>query len=159
MIQRSLVILKPDTVQRGLTGDILKRFENTGLKIVGLKMVWIDRDFSKKHYSDHVEKGFYKGLEDFIVEGPVIAFVLEGVHVIETTRKLVGATEPKSASPGTIRDDFAHHSYDHADRKGLAIKNLIHASDTEENAKKEIALWFNESELHTYKTVHEKHVF
>ncbi|MCF7860825.1 nucleoside-diphosphate kinase [Candidatus Woesearchaeota archaeon] len=159
MIERSLVILKPDAVQRGLIGVIISRFENMGMKVVGMKMKWADRDFSKRHYKDHVEKAFYKGLEDFIVEGPVIAFVVEGIHAIETTRKLVGSTEPKQAAPGTIRGDFAHHSYAYSDKKGIAIKNLIHASDSVENAQKEIELWFDKEELHSYKTVHEKHVF
>jgi nucleoside-diphosphate kinase len=159
MIEKSLVILKPDAVQRGLMGNIISRFENMGMKVTGMKMKWVDRDFSKKHYKDHVEKPFYKGLEDFIVEGPVLAFVIEGVDAIETTRKLVGSTEPKKAAPGTIRGDFAHHSYAHSDEKGIAIKNLIHASDSVENAQKEIGLWFDDDEVHSYQTVHEKHVF
>jgi nucleoside-diphosphate kinase len=129
------------------------------MKIVGMKMVWVDEDFSKKHYSDHVAKPFYKGLEEFIVVGPLVALVLEGVSAIETIRKLVGSTEPKKAAPGTIRGDYSHHSYEYADTKKIAIKNLIHASDSPENAKKEIELWFSTGELHTYKTVHEVHVF
>jgi nucleoside-diphosphate kinase len=159
LIEKTLVLLKPDAVQRGLVGDIIKRFENVGLKIVGMKMIWIDRDFSKKHYSDHVEKAFYKGLEEFIVEGPLVAMALEGIHSVELVRKMVGSTEPKKAQPGTIRGDYAHHSYEYADTKGIAIKNLIHASDTQENAKKEIALWFKPEEMHSYKTVHEIHVY
>jgi len=158
LIETSLVLLKPDTVQRGIIGNVITRFENAGLKIVGMKMIWIDRDFSKKHYSDHVEKGFYPGLEDFIVEGPIIALGIQGIHAVDTIRKMVGATEPKQAQPGTIRGDFAHHSYSYADKKGIAIKNLIHASDSPENAKKELNLWFKDNELHTYKTVHDKHV-
>jgi nucleoside-diphosphate kinase len=159
LIEQTLVLLKPDAVQRGIVGSIITRFENTGLKIVGMKMVWVDADFSKKHYSEHVNKPFYKGLEDFITAGPIIAMVLEGISVVEIVRKMVGTTEPKKAVPGTIRGDFAHHSYEYADSKGIAIKNLIHASDTVENAKKEIDLWFTPKELHTYKTVHEVHVF
>ncbi|MEM4397784.1 MAG: nucleoside-diphosphate kinase [Candidatus Woesearchaeota archaeon] len=159
LIERTLVLLKPDAVQRGIIGNIITRFENVGLKIVGMKMIWIDENFSKKHYSDHVNKPFYKPLENFITEGPVIAIVLEGIHAVELVRKMVGSTEPKKAQPGTIRGDFAHHSYEYADKKGIAIKNLIHASDTIENAKKEVSLWFNDDELHTYKTVHEIHVF
>ena len=158
LIQRSLVLLKPDAVQRGIMGNIMTRFENAGLKVVGIKMVRVDRDFSKKHYADHVEKPFYKGLEEFIVEGPLVALALEGIHAVETIRKMVGATEPKKAAPGTIRGDFAHHSYDYADKKGIAIKNLIHASDSPENGKKELSLWFSDNELHSYKTVHDKHV-
>ena len=159
LIERTLVLLKPDAVQRGLIGNIVTRFENAGLKIVGMKQVWVDEEFSKKHYHEHVDKPFYKGLEKFITSGPVVAMVLEGVLAIEVVRKIVGSTEPKKALPGTIRGDFAHHSYEYADKKGIAIKNLIHASDGKETAKKEIALWFKEKELHTYKTVHEMHVF
>ena len=159
MISRTLVLLKPDTVQRTMVGNVITRFENAGLKMVGMKMLWIDENFSKKHYSDHVKKPFYKGLEKFITEGPVIAMVVEGIHAVETVRKMVGSTEPNKAQPGTIRGDFAHHSYEYADKKGIAIKNLIHASDSKENAKKEIELWFSKEEIHTYKTVHEKHVF
>ena len=158
-IEKSLIVLKPDAVQRCLAGSIITRFENVGLKIVAMKMVWINRDFAKKHYSDHTTKSFYKGLEDFIIEGPVIVIAVEGIHAVETARKLIGSTEPRKAAPGTIRGDFAHHSYEYADQKKIAIKNLIHASDTKENAKKEIELWFKPAELHSYKTVHEMHVF
>jgi len=159
MIERTLVLLKPDTVQRALVGNVINRFENAGLKIVGIKMVWADKDFSKKHYADHIGKAFYKGLEEFITQGPVIAMAIEGIEAIDTVRKMVGSTEPKKAQPGTIRGDFAHHSYAYADKKGIAIKNLIHASDSAKSAKRELELWFKKSELHTYKTVHEMHVF
>ena len=159
MIERTLVLLKPDAVQRSLVGEILTRFEKVGTKIVGMKMVWVNKEFSKLHYKDHVEKPFYKGLEAFIVQGPLIAVVLEGINAVETVRKLVGSTEPKKAAPGTIRGDYAHHSYEYADAKKIAIKNLIHASDTVENAKREVELWFKPEELHSYKTVHEFHVF
>lgn len=158
MIQRTFVMLKPDAVQRQLTGQILTRFENAGFKIVGLKMKWVDAAFSRKHYAEHVDKPFFKGLDAFIRAGPVIAFVLEGVNAIENVRKIVGATEPKGAAPGTIRGDFAHVSYEHADAKGIGIKNLIHASADEKDAKREIALWFSEDELHTYKSVHDAHI-
>lgn len=157
MIERTLVLIKPDGVERGLIGEVIKRFENVGLKIIGMKMKWIDKEFSKKHYSSHVEKSFYPGLETMITAGPVIAMVIEGIHAIELVRKMVGSTEPKGAQPGTIRGDFSHHSYSYADEKGIAIKNIIHASGDKEDAKKEVSLWFNDNELHTYKTVHEKH--
>lgn len=157
MIERTLVIVKPDGVERGLIGTILSRFENTGLKIIAMKMAWIDRAFAKKHYAAHVDKPFYKGIEDFIVSGPVVAFVVEGIEAIELVRKMIGATEPKSAVPGTIRGDFAHHSYGYADQKGIAIKNIIHASGSKQDAKIEIPLWFKKEELYTYQTVHEKH--
>lgn len=158
-MERTLVLVKPDGVQRGLVGEIITRFEKAGLKIVGMRMVWVDKEFSKKHYSAHVEKPFYPGLEAMITEGPVVAMALEGIHAVEQVRKMVGATEPKSAQPGTIRGDYAQHSYEFADGQGKAIKNLIHASGTSEEGKAEVELWFNEKELHTYKTVHEVHVF
>jgi len=159
MKEKTLVLLKPDAVQRGIVGDIVSRFEHTGMKIVGLKMVRVTPEFSKKHYATHVNKPFYTGLEKFITEGPIIAMVLEGLHAVETVRKIVGSTEPKSAAPGTIRGDYSHHSYAYTDAHGIAIKNLIHASGTSEEAKTEVALWFTKEELHDYTTVHEKHVF
>ena len=158
-MERSLVLLKPDAVQRGLMGKVLSRFEDAGLKVVGMKMVWVREEFAKKHYAAHVEKSFYPGLEKMITEGPVLAMVLEGLHAVELVRKMVGGTEPKSALPGTIRGDYAHHSYEYTDGKGIAIKNLIHASGNVAEAKEEVKLWFEEKELHTYQTVHEKHVF
>ena len=157
MFERTLVLIKPDGVERGLIGTLLTRFENVGLKIVGMKMVWIDKEFSKKHYAAHVEKPFYKGLEAFIVSGPVVAMVLEGIDAVDVVRKMVGATEPKASAPGTIRGDFAHHSYGYADKKGIAIKNLIHASGSKDDAKAEVPLWFSAKELHSYQAVHEKH--
>ena len=157
MIEQTLVLIKPDGVQRALVGEILQRFERVGLKICGMKMVWVNPEFSKKHYKAHVEKPFYKGLEAMITEGPVVAMVLEGVHAVELVRKMVGPTEPKSAMPGTIRGDYAHISYAYADKKGVAIKNLIHASGNIDEAKAEISLWFKKDELHTYKTVYEVH--
>ena len=158
MIERTFVMLKPDAIQRSLAGEIISRIEKTGLKIVGMKMMWIDNAFSKKHYSAHVDKKFYKGLEEFITSGPVMAMVIEGISAVAIVRKLVGATEPHSAVPGTIRGDFAHHSYSYTDKKGIAMKNLIHASSDPKDAKKEIELWFSSDELHTYRTVHEIHV-
>ena len=158
-LQQTLVLVKPDGVARGLTGDVIKRIEQRGLKIVGLKLVKINADFSKKHYAAHVEKSFYQGLEDFIVSGPVVAMVVEGVDAIENIRKLAGATESKSALPGTIRGDFSHISYSHADERGIAVKNIIHASGDTEDAEKEVALWFSIDELHSYKRTDESHVF
>src|SRR3989338_10379952 len=116
-----------------------------------MKMIWIDKEFSKKHYKDHIAKAFYPTLEDMITSGPVIALVLEGVEAIEVVRKLVGGTEPKSAAPGTIRGDFSHHSYSYADKNKKSIANIIHASGNLEEAKQEINLWFEDKELHTYK--------
>ncbi len=163
MIERTLVLLKPDAVQRSYMGEILMRFERAGLKIVGMKMVWVDEEFAKKHYREEdiaVRHGetVWKNLLKGITQGPVLAFVLEGVDAIEIVRKMVGKTEPKSALPGTIRGDFAHVSYGHADGKGIHIKNLIHASADKNDAKLELGVWFEESELHTYKTVHDVHI-
>ncbi|MFH1451973.1 MAG: nucleoside-diphosphate kinase [archaeon] len=151
MIEQTLVLVKPDGVARGLIGETIKRFEQRGLKIVGLKMVQIDKDFSKKHYASHIDKNFYKDLEEFITSGPVVAMVIEGVDAIENVRKLCGTTESKSAFPGTIRGDFSHVSYSHADEKGIAIKNIIHASEDTDNAKNEISLWFSIDELNSYR--------
>lgn len=157
MIQQTLVLVKPDGVQRGLIGEIIKRFEQRGLKVVGMKMVEVDADFSKNHYAELIEKDFYPGLESYITSGPVVALVVEGVDAIENVRKIVGTTESKSAVPGTIRGDYSHVSYAYADNKGIAIKNLIHASGNEEDAKKELSLWFSIDELHTYKRSDEEH--
>jgi nucleoside-diphosphate kinase len=157
MMERTLILLKPDAVKRNLMGEIISRFEKVGMKIVGMKMVWVNKGFAKKHYKAHVEKKFYPGLEAMITEGPVVAMVIEGLHAIGSVRKIVGSTEPKSAQPGTIRGDYAHHSYEYTDKKGIAIKNLIHASGNKKDAEYEIKLWFDEKELHSYETVHEMH--
>lgn len=158
MIERTLVLVKPDGVQRSLVGDIVSRFERRGLKIAGMKMVWVNKDFSKLHYSAHIGKKFYTMLEDFITSAPVVAMAIEGIHAVELVRKIVGGTEPKSASIGTIRGDYAHISYEYADKKGVSIQNLVHASGTKEEAKKEVELWFAVEELHNYNTANEKHV-
>jgi nucleoside-diphosphate kinase len=160
MIERTLVLLKPDAVARGLMGKVIQRFEDAGLKIVGAKMVWVNKEFAAKHYFDVAERRgehILKVLLDMITEGPVMAMVIEGVSAVEVVRKMVGNTEPKSALPGTIRGDFAHHSYDHTDGKGVAIKNIVHASGKKDEADFEIKLWFKDNELHSYKTVHEIH--
>jgi len=159
MIEHTLVLIKPDGVARGFIGRIISRFEDAGLKIVGMKMVWIGKEFSKKHYAAHMTKKFYSALETFITSGPMVAMVVEGVHSVEIVRKIVGNTEPFQAAPGTIRGDFAHHSAAYADANKKAVANLIHASGTDEEAKKEVELWFKPEEIHTYKTVHEVHVF
>jgi nucleoside-diphosphate kinase len=163
MIERSLVLLKPDAVQRGLTGRIISRFEDAGLKIIGMKMVWMDKDLSWKHYEEIGKVASRRGepvlkrMVTFMTSGPVVAMCLEGIGAIEIIRKMVGATEPKAAAPGTIRGDFSHVSYAYADSKGLGIKNLIHASGDANDAKLELSLWFKPEELQNYKTVHETH--
>jgi nucleoside-diphosphate kinase len=162
MIERTLVLLKPDAVARGLIGRVIQRFEDAGLKIVGAKMIWMDKDFGKKHYFDVAERRGEKvlgALLDFMTAGPVMAMVVEGVNACEVVRKMVGGTEPKMASPGTIRGDFSHHSYAHTDGKGQAIKNLVHASGNSKEAEYEIKLWFKDDEMHSYKTVHEIHTY
>ena len=159
MIERSLVIIKPDGVERGLIGEILKRFENAGMKILGIKMVWVDKKFAESHYKAHKTKPFFKELVEFITEGPVVAFAVEGVHAVDNVRRLVGDTSPHEAAPGTIRGDFAHISMAYASKKKSGGKNVIHASGSKKEADEEIKLWFKKDELHSYTTVHEKHVF
>ncbi len=163
MIERTLVLLKPDAVQRSLTGEIITRFEKAGLKIVGMKMVWVDKAFAKKHYTEDITKRRGAHVRDkllaFLVQSPVVVIVFEGVEAVEVIRKLVGGTEPTKAQPGTIRGDYSHMSYHYSDQQNKAIPNLIHASATKDEAKTEIALWFDAKELHSYKTVHELHVF
>lgn len=156
-MERTFVMIKPDGVQRQIVGELITRFEKAGLKLVGMKFAHVDADFSKKHYSDLVEKPFYPGLEELLTSGPVVAMVFEGADSIKFVRKLVGATEPSGAAPGTIRADYAHMNYSRADSAGIALPNLIHASDSPEGAEKEIHLWFSESELFdNYETVHSK---
>lgn len=162
MIEKTLVLLKTDAVERGLVGKIIERFENAGLKMIGMKMQWIDEDFAKKHYTEDVAKRRGKHVREwllkYITEGPVIAMVLEGLHAVEVVRKIIGPTEPRTAPAGTIRGDFAFVSYDFADKKKKAIRNLIHASGNKKEAEQEIKLWFKPKELHAYETVHEKHL-
>ena len=161
-VERSLVVLKPDTVQRGIVGEIMTRFEKTGLKIIGVKMLKPDYDHYFHHYENIGKMVSRRGKEAFDVtldmmnEGPVVALVLEGVEAVSLIRKMVGATEPKSAAPGTIRGDYAHTSFGHADIKKKGIANIVHASGDVEEANQEIAHWFSESELYSYQTVHEK---
>jgi len=153
-VERTFVMIKPDGVKRAIIGELISRFEKVGLKLVGMKMDHIDEDFAAKHYSDLVEKPFYPGLRDMITSGPVIAMVWEGAKAISLVRKMVGATEPAQSAPGTIRGDYAHITYARADAIGGAMPNLVHASDSEEGAEKELHLWFSESDLFDeYETV------
>lgn len=161
-IQKTLVLFKPDAVQRGLVGEILTRFERVGLKIVGIKMLAPDRDHYYKHYEEigqvitrRGEKTFQNVL-DTMSEGPVIALVLEGVEAVELVRKLVGSTEPKASAPGTIRGDFSHMSYAYADDTAKGIPNLIHASGDLSDAEQEVPHWFSEAELYDYSALSEK---
>src|SRR3989344_4163344 len=159
MIERSLLIVKPDGVERSLVGEIIKRFENAGLKIVGMKMVWIDKKFAETHYGVHKAKPFFKELVDFITEGPVVAVVLERAYAVENVRRLGGSTSTHESPPGTISGDYAHISMAYASKKGTGGKNVVHACGSKSEADSEIKLWFKPNELHTYTTVHEKHVF
>ncbi len=162
MIERSLVLLKPDAVQRAVMGRILSRFEDAGFKVVGMKLVWVGKKFALKHYTEDLAKraGAHvrEMIAEFLTTGPIVAMVLEGVNAIENVRKMVGSTEPKSAAPGTIRGDFSHMSYSYADSKKVPVKNLVHASSSKEDAASEIRLWFSPKELHSYKTVHDIHI-
>lgn len=158
MIERTFVALKPDAVQRGISGEIIHRFERSGLRIAGMKMIKADKELLEKHYGEHKGKPFYENLVDFMREGPVIAMVIEGVDAVDNIRKIVGDTEPYEAVPGTIRGDFAHVSAEHADEVDKAVKNIVHASGDREEAKEEIDLWFGEQEIHDYKRSDEFHI-
>ncbi|MDY6789497.1 MAG: nucleoside-diphosphate kinase [Candidatus Nanohaloarchaea archaeon] len=157
-LERTFVALKPDAVQRGITGQILHRLERSGMRLSAMKMIRADDETLEEHYSEHVGKDFYEGLRDFMKEGPIIAMVWEGVNAVENIRKLVGDTAPKEAQPGTIRGDFAHVSFEHADKEGKAVKNIIHASGEPEEAKEEVSIWFDEEELHDYTRSDVRHV-
>ena len=161
-MQKTLIIFKPDAVARGIVGELITRFERAGFKIVGTKML----EPSEEHYFEHYEGigtlKTRKGDEIFnsqlasMQDGPVIAMVLEGVEAVESVRKMVGDTEPKSALPGTIRGDYAHVTYGQASSIGRGVANILHASADADEAKKEIAHWFAETELHEYNAVHEQ---
>jgi len=162
LIQRTLILFKPDAVQRGIVGEILTRFERVGLKIIGTKMILPNKEHYHKHYEGigkmvtrRGEKAFDMALE-FMTQGPVIAMVLEGVESVELVRKLVGGTEPKAALPGTIRGDYSHMSFGYADEHNVGIPNLIHASGSVEEAKQEIEHWFADHEIYDYHSPREK---
>ena len=140
MTERTLVLVKPDGVQRLLTGRIISRFEERGLKLVGLKLIRVDRALAERHYAVHAQKPFFRGLVDFITSSPLVALALEGPNAIAVVRSMVGATRPHEAAPGTIRGDFALET----------AQNLIHASDGPETAAAELALWFGPGELVAY---------
>jgi len=132
MSQRTLVLIKPDAVRRGLTGTILARYEAKGLKVVALEQRLIDGAQADAHYADHTEQPWYPPLRDFVVSGPMVALVLEGDEAIEVVRALNGATDGRKAAPGTIRGDFSLSNRE----------NLVHGSDSEESSAREIGLWF-----------------
>lgn len=176
-MERTLVLIKPDGVKRSIVGKIISRFEDTGLKIIAMKMIWINEEHAKKHYilneewargvfekakaayekekkqmkhKTHMEMGkdIQKKNVAFLTEGPVIAIILQGNHAIEIVRKMIGSTEPRQAVPGTIRADFISvESYNIADSEGRVVRNLVHASDSQASAEREIALWFKKEEI------------
>jgi nucleoside-diphosphate kinase len=183
--ERTLIVIKPDGVQRGLIGEIVKRFERVGLKLTGIKMFVPTADFIEKHYTvdpewrritgektikSYRDKGLeppcddpYKvteiilnNLKKFMAAGPAIAMVWEGLHAVKLVRKLVGGTEPFTSDVGTIRGDFVLDSYQLADADNRAIRNLIHASGSVEEAQKEIDLWFKPEEIINYRLAQEK---
>ncbi|MGZ6299079.1 MAG: nucleoside-diphosphate kinase [Candidatus Limnocylindria bacterium] len=139
-MERTLVLIKPDGVQRGLIGEIIGRFERKGLKVVGLRILDVSRGLAERHYAVHAGKHFYAGLVEFITSGPVVAVALEAPDAIATVRRLVGRTMPNEAEPGTIRGDL-----------GISgLRNLVHASDATDTASSELALWFGPGDLIDY---------
>ena len=181
MIERTLILLKPDAVQRALVGEILSRFERTGFKMVSMKMCYATKDTAGKHYADDeawmvgLGEKAKKAMEakgqkvtdtpkqigqrvrallmDFLTMAPTVAIVLEGHDVINKVRTMVGATAPNLAAPGTIRGDYSFDSYGLSDISGRPLQNLIHASDSVESANREIAIWFKKDEIHPYQRV------
>jgi len=151
MIQRTLILLKPDALDRGIVGEILTRFERVGAKVVGLKMLVSEKDTAMKHYTEDLAIRRGEKVRELMISmltsGPIVALVLEGIEIVEVVRKMVGGTEPKTAAPGTIRGDYAHVSFKYADEKGIGVFNLIHASGSPEEAPVEIGVWFRPDEL------------
>lgn len=148
-MERTLIIIKPDGVQRGLTGEIVRRFEQRGLKIAGMKFMMVPRSLAEQHYAIHQGKPFYEGLVSYIVSGPVLVMALEGTSAVSAARNTIGETSPAKAAAGTIRGDL-----------GLEIgRNLVHGSDSPENGEKEIALWFKADELVSWQRSTDSWVF
>ena len=139
-MERTLVLVKPDGVQRGLVGEILGRLERKGLKVIGLRLLWVSRDLAERHYAIHAGKHFYDGLVEFITSGPVAAIAVAGPDAVAVVRRVVGQTMPNQADPGTIRGDLGVSG----------LRNLIHASDAPDTAEGELALWFEEGNLVDY---------
>jgi len=144
--QRTLIIIKPDAVQRGLIGNIITRFEKKGIKIIAMKMISVENELAEKHYGIHKGKPFFKPTVEYITSSPVVAMVLEGINVIEMVRKMMGKTDPQKAELGTIRGDFGQ----------FIGRNIIHGSDSIETSKFEINLWFKEKEISIYDRIDEK---
>lgn len=162
-MERTLVVFKPDAVQRGIVGEILTRFERAGLKIIAMKMVEPDEDHYYHHYETIGKMVSRRGEAQFRVQlgamqaGPVIAMILEGVEAVSLVRKMVGATNAKEAAPGTIRGDYAHASLDYVNANNVALPTIVHASGDLNEAKLEISHWFSDDQLFDdYRTVHER---
>lgn len=148
-MERTFLMIKPDAVQRNLIGEVVSRLERKGLKLVAAKLFQANEELAKEHYAEHVEKPFFNDLVSFITSGPVFAMVVEGKNVVEVTRTLVGETNPTKAALGTIRGDY-----------GIDLgRNIIHGSDSNESAEREIGLWFDQSELNDYKLNNENWVY
>lgn len=148
-MERTLIIAKPDAVQRGLVGEIISRLERKGLKLIGIKMMALDEAKLRSHYAEHVEKSFYAGLEEFMKSSPVVLMAWEGYECVGSIRTIVGATNPREAAPGSIRGDFAIGTG----------RNLIHASDSKESGESEVANFFDEDELCSYDKSEYLHVY
>jgi len=142
-MERTLVLLKPDCVQRRMIGRVISRFEDKGLNLVAMKLMRVTPELARRHYAEHVEKPFYPGLEQFITGGPLVAMIVEGPEAIAVVRKLAGATNGRQAEPGTIRGDFS------ASRQ----MNLVHASDGAESAEREMGIFFTDDEIHAHTPV------
>jgi nucleoside-diphosphate kinase len=160
-IEQTLVLLKPDAVERGLVGEIIQRFERVGMKFIGMKMLHATKERAEGHYTEDLAQRrgevVRNNMVKMLMTGPVVAVVLEGIEAVEIVRKMIGATEPKQAAPGTIRGDYSHVSIKHSDVQGMGIYNLIHASGSAEEAKQEIALWFTPDELVSHDPSYTKH--
>jgi nucleoside-diphosphate kinase len=133
-VSRTLILVKPDAFERGLTGEVISRFERKGLRLEALKLMQVDEAFAKRHYAEHAEKPFFDELVAFITRGALVAMVLEGSDAVEAARQVIGATNPLEAAPGSIRGDYATE----------VTFNLVHGSDSDESAEREISLWFEE---------------
>lgn len=148
-MERTLIIAKPDAIQRGLIGEMIRRFEAKGLKLIGIKMLSLDNQLLAEHYKEHLEKPFYQDLEDFMKSSPVVVMAWEGFECVNSVRVLVGATNPRQAEAGTIRGDFA---------MGTG-RNLVHASDSPQSGQQEVKLFFKDSELFEYSKSEYMHIY
>jgi len=161
LIQQTLVLIKPDGLERGLIGEIIKRFEQRGLKIIGMKMVKVEKSFAERHYKDSIAKKHGQHVRDYLLDyvtsNPVIAMIIQGSDSIAIVRKIVGNTYPGEADIGTIRGDFAHASKKYVQTQHQG-HNLIHASENQQDAKEELALWFSIDEIHDYNLSAENHL-